>query len=114
MVRVKRGLMTRKRHKSLLKATKGYRLLNSRVFSRAKNAWMKAGQNAFIGRKRKKRDFRRLWTVRINIAARDNGTTYSKLINGLYTKKVNLNRKVLSNLAISNPTVFSNVVKFVK
>jgi len=114
MVRVKRGLMTRKRHKSLLKATKGYRLLNSRVFSRAKNAWMKAGQNAFVGRKRKKRDFRRLWTVRINIAARDNGTTYSKLINGLYTKKVNLNRKVLSNLAISNPTVFSNVVKFVK
>jgi len=114
MVRVKRGLMTRKRHKSLLKATKGYRLLSSRVFSRAKNAWMKAGQNAFVGRKRKKRDFRRLWTVRINIASRDNGTTYSKLINALYTKKVNLNRKVLSNLAISNPTVFSNVVKFVK
>ena len=114
MVRVKRGLMTRKRHKSLLKATKWYRLLNSRVFSRAKNAWMKAGQNAFIGRKRKKRDFRRLWTVRINIAARDNGTTYSKLINALYKKQVKLNRKVLSNLAISNPTVFSNIVKFVK
>jgi large subunit ribosomal protein L20 len=75
---------------------------------------MKAGQNAFIGRKRKKRDFRKLWTVRINIAARDNGTTYSKLINALYTKKVNLNRKVLSNLAISNPAVFSNVIKFVK
>ena len=114
MVRVKRGLMTRKRHKNLLKATKGYRLLNSRVFSRAKNAWMKAGQNAFVGRKRKKRDFRRLWTVRINIAARDNGTTYSKLINNLYKNKVTLNRKVLSNLAISNPTVFSNIVKFVK
>ena len=114
MVRVKRGLMTRKRHKNLLKATKGYRMLNSRVFSRAKNAWMKAGTNAFIGRRRKKRDFRRLWTVRINIAARDNGTTYSKLINGLYTKKVNLNRKVLSNLAITNPAVFSNIVKFVK
>jgi len=75
---------------------------------------MKAGQNAFIGRKRKKRDFRRLWTVRINIAARDNGTTYSKLINALYKKQVKLNRKVLSNLAISNPTVFSNIVKFVK
>ena len=114
MVRVKRGLMTRKRHKNLLKATKGYRLLSNRVFSRAKNAWMKAGTNAFIGRKRKKRDFRRLWTVRINIASRDNGTTYSKLIHSLYTKKVTLNRKVLSNLAISNPTVFSNVVKFVK
>ncbi|MDD2871776.1 MAG: 50S ribosomal protein L20 [Candidatus Gracilibacteria bacterium] len=114
MVRVKRGLMTRKRHKNILKATKGYRMLNSRVFSRAKNAWMKAGTNAFIGRKRKKRDFRKLWTVRINIAARENGTTYSKLINALYNKKVSLNRKVLSNLAITNPGVFSSVVKFVK
>ena len=106
--------MTKKRHKKLLKATKGYRLLNSRVFSRAKNAWMKAWLNAFIGRKRKKRDFRRLWTLRINIAARLNDTTYSKLINLLYLKKVNLNRKVLSNLAISNPMVFTNVVKYVK
>ena len=114
MVRVKRGLMTRKRHKNLLKATKGYRMLNSKVFSRAKNAWMKAGTNAYIGRKRKKRDFRKLWTVRINIAARQNDTTYSKLISGLYDKKVSLNRKVLSNLAISNPTVFSNIVKFAK
>ncbi|MBT3728997.1 50S ribosomal protein L20 [bacterium] len=114
MVRVKRGLMTRKRHKNILKATKGYRLLNSRVFSRAKNAWMKAGTNAFIGRKRKKREFRKLWTVRINIAARENGMTYSKFINALYKKKVVLNRKVLSNLAISNPTVFSNVINFVK
>jgi large subunit ribosomal protein L20 len=114
MVRVKRGLMTRKRHKNLLKATKGFRMLNSRVFSRAKNAWMKAGQNSFIGRKRKKRDFRKLWTVRINIAARENGMTYSKLINALYTKKVSLNRKVLSNLAISNPAIFSNIVNFVK
>jgi large subunit ribosomal protein L20 len=75
---------------------------------------MKAGQNAFVGRKRKKRDFRRLWTVRINIAARDNGTTYSKLINALYKNKVSLNRKVLSNLAISNPAVFTNIVNFVK
>lgn len=114
MVRVKRGLMTRKRHKNLLKATKGYRMLNSRVFSRAKNAWMKAGTNSFIGRRRKKRDFRKLWTVRINIAARENGTTYSKLINSLYNKRVVLNRKVLSNLAITNPAVFSNVVNFVK
>jgi len=75
---------------------------------------MKAGTNSFIGRKRKKREFRKLWTIRINIAARDNGTTYSKLINDLYKNKVVLNRKVLSNLAISNPAVFSNVVNFVK
>lgn len=114
MVRVKRGLMTRKRHKELLKNTKGFRMLNSKVFSRAKNAWMKAGLNSYIGRKQKKREFRKLWTVRINTAARLNGTTYSKLINSLYLKRVSLNRKVLSNLAISNPKVFENIVNFVK
>lgn len=114
MVRVKRGLMTRKRHKKLLKNTTGFRLLNSRVFSRAKNAWMKSGLNSYIWRKRKKRDFRRLWTVRINIAARLNGTTYSRLIHNLYNKRVGLDRKALSNLAISNPKVFANVVEFVK
>jgi len=114
MVRVKRGLMTRKRHKKLLKSTKGFRLLNSRVFSRAKNAWMKAWLNAYIGRKQKKRNFRRLWNARINIAARDNGTTYSRLINAMYLKNIKLNRKVLSNLAISNPAVFTEITKFVK
>ena len=114
MVRVKRGLMTKKRHKNLLKATKWYRMLNSRVFSRAKNAWMKAWTNAFIGRKRKKRDFRKLWTIRINIAAKENWTSYSKFIHALYKKEVTLNRKVLSNLAISNPKVFTNIVNFVK
>lgn len=106
--------MTKKRHKKMLKATKGYRMLNSKVFSRAKNAWMKAGTNAYIGRRRKKRDFRRLWTVRINIAARQNGMSYSKFINAMYVKKVNLNRKVLSNMAITNPNVFANVINFVK
>jgi len=114
MVRVKRGLMTKKRHKKLLKATKGFRLLNSRVFSRAKNAWMKSGLNSYVGRKQKKRNFRKLWTVRINIAARNNETTYSKLIWAMYNKQVKLNRKVLSNLAISNPSIFTNVVAFTK
>ncbi len=114
MVRVKRGLMTRKRHKKILKATKWYRLLSSKVFKRAKNAWMKAGLNAYIGRKRKKRDFRRLWNARINISARLNKTTYSKLIGAMYSKKVKLNRKVLSNLAITNPTIFKNIIDFTK
>ncbi|MCH2188277.1 50S ribosomal protein L20 [Candidatus Gracilibacteria bacterium] len=114
MVRVKRGLMTQKRHKKMLKATKGFRMLNSKVFSRAKNAWMKSGLNAYIGRKQKKRNFRRLWTIRINNAARNNGTTYSKLIGALYNKQVKLDRKALSNLAITNPNVFSNITKFVK
>jgi large subunit ribosomal protein L20 len=114
MVRVKRGLMTHKRHKKLLAATKGYRMLNSRVFKRAKNAWMKAGTNAYIGRKLKKRDFRKLWTIRINNAARELGLSYSVFINKLYLKKVSLNRKVLSNLAISNKEVFSKIVEFVR
>ena len=114
MVRVKRSLMTKKRHKKILKATKWYRMLNSRVFSRAKNAWMKAGLNAYIGRKRKKRDFRKLWNTRINIAARESWLSYSKFINAMYLKKVKLNRKVLLNLTISNPKVFANVVEFVK
>lgn len=114
MVRVKRGLMTKKRHKKLLKATKWYRLLNSKVFSRAKTAWMKAWLNSYIWRKAKKRNFRRLWTVRINTASRDNWTTYSRLINSMYQKRVMLNRKVLSNLAITNSIVFSKIVSFVK
>ena len=114
MVRVKRGLMTKKRHSKILKANKWYRMLRSRSFVNAKNAWMKAGTNAYIGRRRKKRDFRRLWNVRINIAARETGLSYSKLINALYKKNVKLNRKVLSNLAVSNPQVFAWIVKFVK
>lgn len=114
MARVKRGLMTRKRHKKLIKATKGYRLLNSKVFSRAKNAWMKAGLNSYTWRRAKKRTFRRLWTIRINTAARQNDTTYSRLVNDMYKKQVLLNRKVLSNLAITNPKVFTAVLNFVK
>ena len=114
MVRVKRALMTKKRHKKILSATKGFRQLNSRVFSRAKNAWMKAGLNAYIGRRLKKRNFRRLWTVRINNAVRAEGTTYSKFINMLYKSRVRLDRKVLSNMAIAYPEVFKKVVASVK
>jgi large subunit ribosomal protein L20 len=75
---------------------------------------MKAGLNAYIGRKAKKRNFRKLWTIRINSAARQEGTTYSRLINAMYKKSVKLNRKVMSNLAITNPSVFSKVLAFVK
>ena len=114
MVRVKRGLMTKKRHKSVLKATKWFRMLNSRVFSRAKNALMKSWLNSYIWRRRKKRDFRKLWTARINIASKENWLKYSEFINAIYKKKVILNRKVLSNLAITNKEVFSNIVNFVK
>ncbi|MCK9272314.1 50S ribosomal protein L20 [Candidatus Gracilibacteria bacterium] len=114
MTRVKRGLQTRKRHKNLLAQVKGFRMMNGNVFSRAKNALAKSGTNAYIGRKLKKRDFRGLWTIRINNAARLHGLNYSTFINLLTTKKVALNRKVLSNLAITNPEVFKNIVEFVK
>ncbi len=114
MVRVKRGLMTKKRHKKVIKATKWYRMLSSKVFSRAKNAWMKAGLNAYVWRKTKKRDFRALWNARINSAVREYDMSYSRFINALYLKQVKLDRKTLSNLAISHPNVFKEVVNFVK
>lgn len=114
MVRVKRGLMTKKRHKKVLELAKGYRGVRSTSFKHAKTATMKAGLNAYKDRRRKKRDFRKLWTIRLNAAVRPLGLTYSALIRALYLKNVKLNRKVLSNLAISNPTIFADVVKFVK
>ncbi|MDD2565579.1 MAG: 50S ribosomal protein L20 [Candidatus Gracilibacteria bacterium] len=114
MTRVTRGLGTKKRHKNLLARVKGFRMMNGNVFSRAKNALAKAGTNAFIGRKLKKRDFRSLWTIRINIAARQHELSYSKFINLLNIKKVKLDRKALSNIAIAYPEVFKNIVDFVK
>lgn len=114
MTRVKRGLMTHKRHKNIIDKVKWFRMMNGNVFSRAKNALAKSGQNAYIWRKQKKHDFRRLWNTRINNALRPLGLNYSKFINLMYLKKVSLNRKVLSNLAITNPAIFENVVNFVK
>jgi large subunit ribosomal protein L20 len=114
MVRVKRGLMTKKRHNNLLARAKGFRMMNGNVFTRAKNALMKAGTNAYIGRRLKKRDFRALWTIRINNAVRALGLNYSTFINLLYKKNVQIDRKALSNLAISHPAVFAKIVDFVK
>lgn len=114
MTRVKRGLQTHKRHKNLVSKVKGFRMMNGNVFSRAKNALAKAWTNAYIGRKLKKRDFRSLWTVRINNAVRAYDMNYSTFINKLYKKNVKLDRKTLSNLAIAYPEVFKNVVEFVK
>lgn len=110
MVRVKRGIMTRKRHKNLFKKTKGYRLMNKNVFSRAKNAWMKAGLNAYVGRKRKKREFRALWIVRLNNALKNLGYSYSRFIHAMYLKRITLNRKILAYLAVEQPTVFEKIV----
>lgn len=106
--------MTHKRHKNVLSATKGFRRMNGNVYSRARQALMKAGLNSYIGRKLKKRQFRSLWTVRLNNAVRDLGMNYSTFIHAAYEKRVSLNRKVLSNLAIEYPKVFEQVVNFVK
>ncbi len=114
MTRVKRGLASHKRHKKIIAKAKGYRLMNGNVFSRVKNAVAKAGMNAYIDRRNKKRTFRALWLVRINNAVRPLGVTYSAFINMLYKKHVKLDRKALSNIAISHPAVFAKVVEFVK
>lgn len=114
MARVKRGLMTHKRHSKMLKATKGYRHGRKKIFRLAKQAWLKAGQHAYKDRRRKKREFRSLWIIRLNAAVRTHGMNYRDFIAGLATAKLNLNRKVLSELAVQSPEEFAKVVEKVK
>ena len=102
MARVKGAMMTRKRRKKTLKLAKGYFGAKSKLFKMAKQQVMKSGNYAFIGRKQKKRDFRRLWITRISAAARINGMNYSTLMNGLNKAGVDLNRKMLSEIAIND------------
>ena len=109
-MRVKRGVTARKRHKKILKATKGYHAQSKRTYRHAKEAWMKAGQDAYRGRKMLKRTMRGLWITRLNAAARQNDTTYRALIHGLSESNVQLNRKMLSEIAIHHPEAFSAVV----
>ena len=103
MARVKGAMATRKRHKRVLKLAKGYRGAKSKLFRTAKQAVMKSLSYAYIGRKQKKRDFRRLWITRISAACKLNGTTYSKFMNGLKKAEINMNRKMLSEIAIADP-----------
>jgi len=114
MTRVKRGVTSHRRHKKLLKSTKGYKGLRKNTVKWAKNANYKAGTNAYEGRKLKKRDFRRLWITRINAACRAEDINYSRLIHGMLKAKVIVDRKILSELAVSNPEVFKQVVELVK
>ncbi len=114
MTRVKRGVTAHARHKNLIARAKGFRMMNGNVFSRVKNAVAKAGTNAYIDRRNKKRTFRALWIVRLNTAVRALGMSYSIFINNLYKKQVKIDRKALSNLAISHPEVFAKVAEFVK
>ena len=111
MARVKTAKITRKKHKKVLKMAKGYYGAKSIRFRMAKQAVMKSGQYAYVGRKLKKRDFRRLWIARINAAARANGVNYSTLINGMKKNEINVNRKMLAEMAVSDPAAFTELVK---
>jgi len=110
MARIKGAMMTRKRRNKVLKLAKGYYGSKSKLFKTAKQAVMKSGQYAYIGRKQRKRDFRRLWITRISAAAKMNGTNYSTFINGLKKADINLNRKMLSEIAIADPQGFTELV----
>ncbi len=114
MARVKGALSTRKRRKKILKLAKGYFGSKSKHFKMAKQAVMKSGNYAFIGRKAKKREFRRLWITRISAACKANGVNYSTFMNGLKKAGITLNRKMLSEIAIADPKAFTALVEQAK
>ena len=114
MARIKGALATRKRRNKTLKLAKGYWGGKSRLFKTAKEAVMKSGQYAYVGRKLKKRDFRRLWITRISAACKANGMNYSTFMNGLKKAGITLNRKMLSEMAIHDAAAFASLVEVAK
>ena len=114
MARIKGAMATRKRRKKVLKAAKGYYGGKHRLFKTAKQAVMKSGQYAYIGRKQKKRDFRSLWITRISAACKLNGMNYSTFMHGLKTAGIEINRKMLSEMAINDPVAFTKLVEIAK
>ena len=114
MARVKGAMMTRKRRNAVLKAAKGYYGAKSKHFRTAKEAVMKSGNYAYIGRKLKKRDFRRLWIARISAAVKPYDINYSRFMNGLKTSGIEMNRKALSELAITDSAAFAALVDTAK
>ena len=114
MARVKGAMMTRKRRKKVLKLAKGYWGGKSRLFRTAKEAVMKSGRYAYVGRKQRKRDFRKLWITRISAACRMNGMNYSTFMDGLKKADITLNRKMLSEIAIADPAAFAALVEKAK
>jgi large subunit ribosomal protein L20 len=114
MARVKRGVQARRRHKKVLKQAKGYYGARSRVFRVAKQAVIKAGQYAYRDRRTRKRQFRRLWIARINAAARINGLSYSRFMNGLKRAEIMLDRKVLADLAVREQAAFAAIAEKAK
>lgn len=114
MARVKGAMMTRKRRKKVLKLAKGYFGAKSKLFKTAKEAVMKSGNYAYIGRRLKKRDFRKLWITRISAAAKMNGMNYSTFMNGLKKAGIELNRKMLADLAVSDAAAFTALTEKAK
>jgi len=114
MARVKTARTTRARHKKVIKQAKGYFGAKHYRYRMAKQAVMKSGMYAYVGRKDKKSDFRKLWITRINAAARANGITYSNLIAGLKKANVTINRKMLAEIAVSDPKAFTEIVEVAK
>ena len=114
MARVKRGVQTRAKHKKVLKAAKGYYGSKSTLYRTANEAVMKSMSYAYIGRKQRKRDFRKLWIARINAASRMNGLSYSKFMHGLKKANIDMNRKMLSEMAIHDPAGFAELVELAK
>ena len=114
MARVKTAKITRKRHKKIMKLAKGYFGAKHYRFRNANQAVLKSLSYSYVGRKDRKSDFRKLWIARINAAARLNGTTYSKLIAGLKKANVTINRKMLAEVAVSDPKAFTEIVKTAK
>ena len=113
-MRIKRGVNAVKKRRAILKEAKGYRGAKSKLYRVAREAVMKSGQYAYVGRKLKKRDMRSLWITRINAACRENGMSYSTFINGLKKANINLNRKVLADLAATDKAAFNKLVEQVK
>jgi large subunit ribosomal protein L20 len=111
MVRVKGGSVTRRRHQKVIRRAKGYYGTRHRLFRRANEALLNAGVYAYRDRRNRKRDFRRLWITRINAAARQNGTTYSRLMHALKEADIRLDRKMLSDMAVRDPDAFARVVE---
>ena len=114
MARVKTAVITRKKHKKILKRAKGYYGAKHYRFRMAKQAVMKSGMYAYVGRKDRNSNFRKLWIARINAGARMNGTTYSKMIAGLKKANVVINRKMLADLAITDPKAFAQLAEVAK
>ncbi|SHH77977.1 large subunit ribosomal protein L20 [Clostridium collagenovorans DSM 3089] len=114
MARVKKAINARKKHKKVLKLAKGYYGSRSKLYRTANETVIRGLRNAFIGRKLKKRDFRRLWIVRINAAARMSGMSYSRFMNGIKLAGIDMNRKMLSELAINDAKAFAELVEVAK